>query len=94
MTTVNPNRTAADALPDHPNMTTMTSMIRSTQMYTIHEALARERMRERERQARAAHLAAELAAERRWRYLAERARRAAERHGERALQASVAAPAR
>ena len=35
-------------------------------MYTMHEALARERMREMERRAKSAQLARGLAAERRW----------------------------
>jgi len=35
-------------------------------MYTMHEALARDRMRERTRRAQSAELARGLAAERRW----------------------------
>ena len=63
-------------------------------MYAMHEALARERMREREVQARTASLSAELAAARRWHYLAERARVAASRHARRAARAAAVAAAR
>ena len=53
-------------------------------MYTMQEALARDRMRERQSQAHRARLSAELAAERRWNYLARRASAAAARHARRA----------
>ena len=66
---------------------------RSTEMYAMHEALARDRMREREHQARNASLSAELAAARRWHYLAERARVAASRHTKRATRAAAVAAA-
>ncbi len=62
----------------------------SNEMYTMQEALARERMREREQQARHSRLSAELAAANRWQYLAERARVVASRHSHRAQQAAAA----
>jgi hypothetical protein len=67
---------------------------RSTTMYAIQEALARDRMREREHQAHRSRLSAELSAANRWRYLAEHARAAATRHAERAAQATSVAVAR
>jgi hypothetical protein len=66
-----------------------TTTPRSTEMYAMQEALARDRMREREQQARQSRLPAELAAANRWHYLAERARVAASRHSHRAVQAAV-----
>ncbi|MEO6885988.1 MAG: hypothetical protein ABI232_06845 [Jatrophihabitantaceae bacterium] len=63
-------------------------------MFTMHEALAREHMREREQQAcraRQSHLAHELAAAHRWRYLAARASAAHQRHARRAERAAEAA---
>ena len=62
---------------------------RSTQMYVMQEALAREHMRQREWDARHARLSAELASANRWQYLAERAKAAATRHSHRASQALV-----
>jgi hypothetical protein len=84
----------ADRRPQHDYSTTSHVTTGSTQMYTMQEALARDRMRERERQAHNSRLSAELSATHRWQYLAERARRAALRHAERASQASAVAPAR
>ena len=68
--------------------------LRSTEMYTMQDALARDRMREREQQARHSRLSAELAAANRWQYLAEHARAAASRHSQRASQAAEVASAR
>jgi hypothetical protein len=62
---------------------------RSSQMYVMQEALAREHMRQREYQARQSRLSAELASAQFWQYLAERARVAATRHTQRASQALV-----
>jgi hypothetical protein len=58
-------------------------------MFTMHEALARERMREREQQSRSRQLASELAAARRWHYLERRARAAHQRHASRAHRAAL-----
>jgi hypothetical protein len=55
-------------------------------MFTMHEALARDRMRERERQSRHNQLVTELAAANRWHYLEQRARVAHQRHASRARQ--------
>jgi hypothetical protein len=68
-------RSGATTLPNTP--------IRGFAMLSMHEAFARERMRERERQARHAHLVHELAAVKRWRYLATRASAAHVRHTQR-----------
>jgi hypothetical protein len=72
--------------------TVMTYTVRSTEMYTMQEALARDRMRERERQARRARLSADMAAAHRWHYWASVAHRAsavAERHARRAETAAA-----
>lgn len=61
-------------------------------MYTMHEALARDRMRERlqaAQSARQVRLSAELAAAHRWRRLARRASAVAERHARRAELAAA-----
>ena len=63
--------------------------LRSTKMYSMHEALARDRMRERESRSRQAHLARELAAERRWHRVSLHARAAQARHSRRASRAPV-----
>lgn len=52
---------------------------RSTHMYTLNEALARERTSEWRRQAQRDHRAHELAAERRWRRLERKANSARDR---------------
>jgi hypothetical protein len=54
---------------------------------TMHEALARERMRSTEYRARQARLSAHVAAARRWHRLERMARRAHARHEERAQRA-------
>jgi hypothetical protein len=41
-------------------------LLRSIKMYSMHEALARDRMREQERRSRQGRLARDLAAQRRW----------------------------
>ena len=61
----------------------------STDMYALHEALAREHMRERESQARRHRMVRELSAARRWRYVERRADRAYRRHALRADLAQV-----
>lgn len=55
-------------------------------MNTMHEALARERMRERERRSHEASLARELAAQRRWHRVSLYARAAEMRHAARVSQ--------
>lgn len=70
-------------------MTERITNFRSIEMYTMHEALARERMRDRERQARRARLSAELAAAHRWAAMARRASAVAERHARRAELAAA-----
>jgi hypothetical protein len=59
---------------------------RSTTMYSMHEALARDRMRESEQRSREARLTRSLAAQRRWHRVSLRARAAEERHALRASQ--------
>jgi hypothetical protein len=59
---------------------------RRTDMFTMHEALARDRMREREDLSRHNRLVTELAAANRWHYLEQRARAAHRRHASRARQ--------
>jgi hypothetical protein len=62
------------------------NLLRSSPMYSLHEALARDRMRESEQRSRDARLARSLAASRRWHRVALRARAAADRHALRASQ--------
>ena len=52
-------------------------------MYTMNEALARDRMRDEQRRSREAKLAKELAAQRRWHRVSLRARAAEDRHARR-----------
>jgi hypothetical protein len=61
----------------------------SIKMYSMHEALARDRMRDHERRSREARLARELAAERRWHRVSVHARAAQARHAARARRAPV-----
>jgi hypothetical protein len=61
----------------------------SIKMYSMHEALARDRMREQEQRSREARLARELAAERRWHRVSIHARQAQARHARRARRAPV-----
>jgi hypothetical protein len=63
--------------------------LRSTTMYSMHEALARDRMREHEQRSRDARVARELAAERRWHRVSVHARAAQARHARRASRAPV-----
>ena len=65
------------------------SYLGSIKMYSMHEALARDRMREQERRSREARLARELAAERRWHRVSVHARAASARHAQRARRAPV-----
>ena len=63
--------------------------LRSTKMYSMHEALARDRMREQEQRSRQARLARSLAAQRRWHRVSLRARAAERRHALLASQMPV-----
>ncbi len=76
---------AVRGVADHTSF----SYLRSTKMYAMHEALARDRMRESEQRSRQARLARELAAERRWHRVSVHARAAQARHARRVSQASV-----
>jgi hypothetical protein len=58
-------------------------------MYSMHEALARDRMREHEQRSRQARLARELAAERRWHRVSLHARAAQARHARRVSRSPV-----
>jgi hypothetical protein len=61
----------------------------SIKMYSMHEALARDRMRDQERRSREARLARELAAERRWHRVSLHARAAQARHARRVSRVPV-----
>jgi hypothetical protein len=76
---------------DRDRLDAFTSIRRSTTMYTMHEALAREHMRQREHEARRYKLAGQLASANRWRYLEHRAHAAYRRHAERAQRAAEVA---
>jgi hypothetical protein len=69
------------------NPTTINDMthhrVRSIEMYTMHEALARDRMRDEQRRSQKAQLAREVAAERRWHRVSLRANAAQARHARR-----------
>jgi hypothetical protein len=65
------------------------SYLRSTKMYSMHEALARDRMRESEQRSRQARLARELAAERRWHRVSVHARAAQARHARRVARSQA-----
>ena len=67
------------------------SLRRSTEMYTMHEALAREHSRQLEHEARQRALASRLASVNRWRYLERRAHAAYRRHAQRAQRAAQVA---
>jgi hypothetical protein len=64
-------------------------LLRSIKMHSMHEALARDRMREHEHRSRQGRLARELAAERRWHRVSVHARAAEARHARRARRAPV-----
>jgi hypothetical protein len=66
------------------------NFVGSTEMYSMNETLARDRMRERERRSHDARLARELAAHRRWHRVSVHARAAAERHDQRARRVARA----
>lgn len=70
---------AARYLPACAPATYSLRSTRSTEMYTLHEALAREHLRGLEREARQMRVARELAAARRWHRLEHRARTAQRR---------------
>jgi hypothetical protein len=65
------------------------TQIRSIRMYSMYEALARDRMRVEEQRSRHARLASELAAQRRWHRVSLRARRAVARHARRVSELST-----
>ena len=62
-----------DGMPDIRNQT---NLPRSTKMYSMNEALARDRMREAQHRASRARLARQASAERRYHRLSARAHRA------------------
>jgi hypothetical protein len=64
--------------------TTDLHVLRSIKMYSMHETLARDRMREHESRARQVRVARELAAQRRWHRVSLHARAAEARHANRA----------
>jgi hypothetical protein len=69
--------------------TTKFHVLRSIKMYSMHETLARDRMREHESRSRQARLARELAAARRCHRISLRARAAEARHANRVRRARV-----
>jgi hypothetical protein len=71
------------------NQQTIFSYQGSTKMYSMHEALARDRMREHEQRAREARLARGLAAQRRWHRVSLHARAAQARHARRVSRTPV-----
>jgi hypothetical protein len=79
-------RTATAAGRGRSNQTNF-NHLGSIKMHSMHEALARDRMREHERRSRQARLARELAAERRWHRVSLHARAAEARHARRARAA-------
>jgi hypothetical protein len=62
----------------------------STKMYSLQEALARERMSESRREAGISRIASQMASARRWRRLERIARSAHQRHVESVGRAAVA----
>lgn len=75
--------------------TGLTTPSRSIEMYTLHEALAREHMRQLHADARRRALVNQLASANRWRFLERRAHAAYLRHAlraERAAQVGAVAP--
>jgi hypothetical protein len=66
------------------------NFVGSTEMYSMNEALARDRMREQERRSQDARLARELAAQRRWHRVSVHAKAASARHGQRARRVARA----
>jgi hypothetical protein len=86
--------TTATNHPSHDQSSEPEGLVRSTKMYMLHEALAREHMRQRVHDAHRRQLASELAAANRWHYLERRAHAAYRRHMvrvERAAQLSAVA---
>jgi hypothetical protein len=71
------------------NQTTNFIHSRSIKMYSMHEALARDRMREQEQRSREARLARALVAERRWHRVSLHARAAQARHARRVNRVSA-----
>ena len=63
-----------------------TGLVGRNQMYTMHEALAREHTRQLMQEAQRHRLANQMAAANRWRYLERRANAAYRRHAHRAEQ--------
>ena len=89
--TTDPTTEFADQLARPTIRNTNINLQESSAMYSLHEALARDRMRESEQRSREERLARSLAASRRWHRVALRARAAADRH---ALRASQVVPVR
>lgn len=81
MTCSQPTARPTPARTDH-----FTALTRSTEMYTLHEALAREHLRQLHSDAQRRALVTQLASARRWRYLERRAHAAYQRHALRAEQ--------
>ena len=75
--------------PARSRTTSNLHFLRSIKMYSMHEALARDRMREHESRSRQARLARELAAARRWHRVSLHARAAEARHANRARRVPV-----
>ena len=70
--------------------TSITTLPGSTKMYSMQEALARERMSQSQREARISRIASQMAAARRWRRLERIARSAHQRHVESVDKAAAA----
>ena len=70
--------------------TSITTLPGSTKMYSMQEALARERMSESRREARISRIASQMAAARRWRRLERIARSVHQRHVESVDNAAAA----
>ncbi|MCW2496645.1 hypothetical protein [Jatrophihabitans sp.] len=86
--------TTATNYPLHDQTSEPSGLVGSIEMYTMHEALAREHMRHRQQEAARQRLASELAAANRWHYLERAAHAAYRRHlqrVERAAQVSAVA---
>jgi len=72
------------------NFTSTSITTGSTKMYSMQEALARERMSESLREARISRIASQMASARRWRRLERIARSAHQRHVESVDRAAAA----
>ena len=70
--------------------TATTNLSGSTKMFSMNEALARERMHESRRRAEYSRIAGRMASARRWRRLERIARSAHQRHFQSAVEAAAA----